>query len=221
MRLIIMGPPGAGKGSQAVLIKEEFHIPHISTGEIFREQIAKQSSLGIEAKKHIDKGELVPDDITVEIVRERLVLPDCQNGFLLDGFPRTIRQAEALDSLLQELNLALDLVLNIEVDYELLVNRIAARRICPNCGAGYNVVSIKPKVDGICDVCGHELIQRKDDNRKTVINRLKVYDNQTKPLLKYYQKQNLLVTIDGSGNIKDIFEKVKIILGGMNDNLKK
>lgn len=221
MRLIIMGPPGAGKGSQAVLIKEEFHIPHISTGEIFREQIAKQSSLGIEAKKHIDKGELVPDDITVEIVRERLVLPDCQNGFLLDGFPRTIRQAEALDSLLQELNLALDLVLNIEVDYELLVNRIAARRICPNCGVGYNVVSIKPKVDGICDVCGHELIQRKDDNRKTVINRLKVYDNQTKPLLKYYQKQNLLVTIDGSGNIKDIFEKVKIILGGMNDNLKK
>lgn len=221
MRLLIMGPPGAGKGTQAVLIKEEYKIPHISTGDMFREAMANQTALGLEAKKYIDNGNLVPDAITIGIVKERLALPDCQKGFLLDGFPRTIVQAEALDKILEELNIALDAVLNIEVDNELLVERISGRRICPNCGAGYNIQSIKPKVDGICDVCNTPLIQRKDDNRDTVLNRLKVYENQTQPLLDYYKNQNLVIAIKGEGDIKDIFEKVKVILGGMNDNLKK
>lgn len=221
MRLLIMGPPGAGKGTQAVLIKEEYQIPHISTGEMFREAMANHTALGVEAKKYIDNGNLVPDAVTIGIVKERLALPDCQKGFLLDGFPRTIVQAEALDKILEELNITLDAVLNIEVDNEILVERIAGRRVCPNCGAGYHLESIKPKVDNICDVCNTPLIQRKDDNRETVLNRLQVYENQTKPLLDFYKNKKLVKAVNGEGDIKDIFEKVKVILGGMNDNLKK
>ena len=221
MRLLIMGPPGAGKGTQAVLIKDEYLIPHISTGVMFREAIANNTSLGIEAKSYIDKGNLVSDQITIGIVKERLALPDCHNGFLLDGFPRTIVQAKALDKILNELKIKLDAVINIEVEDELLVKRIAGRRICPNCGAGYHIESIKPQVEGICDVCHTKLVQRKDDDRETVLYRLKVYKNQTKPLLTYYKAQKLVRSVDGRGKINDIFEKVKVILGGLNDNFKK
>jgi adenylate kinase len=221
MRLLIMGPPGAGKGTQAVLIKDKYHIPHISTGAMFRDAIISNTSLGIEAKKYIDKGELVPDQVTIGIVYDRLRLPDCNNGFLLDGFPRTLVQAETLDKILSELNIKLDIVLNIESEDEVLIKRIAGRRVCPKCKASYHVESIKPKVEGICDVCGTKLIQRKDDNRKTILNRLEVYENQTKPLLAYYNAQGLVKCVDGNGGIKSIFEKVEIILGGMNDNFKK
>lgn len=221
MRLLIMGPPGAGKGTQAVLIAKEYKIPHISTGDMFREAIAEKSALGMQAKICIDKGELVPDDVTINIVKERLLKDDCQNGFLFDGFPRTIVQAKAFDKILHELNLTLDVVLNIEASHELIKKRIAGRRVCSKCKAGYHVENIKPKVAGICDKCGGQLIIRKDDSPETVENRLTVYDLLTRPLVEYYAKQNILVSVNGEEGICESYKKVKRILGGINDNLKK
>ena len=209
-----MGPPGAGKGTQAALIKEEYKLPHISTGDMFRAAIKNSTPLGIEAKKFIDQGKLVPDSVTIGLVKERISEADCANGFMLDGFPRTIAQAEALDVILKELNISLDAVLNIAVDSEVLVDRIVGRRVCKQCGAGYHVTNLKPKKDGVCDVCGSELIQRKDDTKETVVTRLEVYTTQTKPLLEYYEKQNLVKTVNGLGDIDVIFGEVKKVLGG-------
>ncbi len=214
MKLIIMGPPGAGKGTQAALIKKEYSIPHISTGDMFREAIKNATKLGVEAKSYIDKGMLVPDSVTIGLVRERLSCEDCKKGFLLDGFPRTIAQAEALDVILKDLNMNLDAVINIKVDSEVLVDRIVGRRVCKNCGAGYHITNLKPKKEGICDVCGGELVQRKDDTKETVVTRLGVYTNQTKPLLEYYEKQNLVKEVNGLGEIDAIFEEIKKVLGG-------
>ena len=214
MRLIIMGPPGAGKGTQAALIKKEFNIPHISTGDMFREAIASSTSLGIEAKKYIDQGKLVPDEVTIGLVRERLSKKDCENGFLLDGFPRTIAQAQALNEILKDLHIKLDAVINIDVDLDALVDRIVGRRVCENCGAGYHITNLKPKKEGICDVCGGKLIQRKDDTRETVVTRLDVYTNQTKPLLAFYNDLKLVKNVDGMGDIDAIFSNIKSTLKG-------
>ncbi len=209
-----MGPPGAGKGTQAALIKEEFKLAHISTGDMFRAAIKNSTPLGLEAKKFIDQGNLVPDSVTIGLVKERLQEADCKEGFMLDGFPRTIAQAEALDEILKELNMKLDAVLNIAVDSAVLVDRIVGRRVCKQCGAGYHVTNLKPKKEGICDVCGSELTQRKDDTKETVVTRLEVYTNQTKPLLDYYNKQNLVKEVNGLGDIDVIFGEIKKVLGG-------
>jgi adenylate kinase len=212
MKLIIMGPPGAGKGTQAALIKETYNIPHISTGDMFREAIKNQTPLGVEAKSYIDKGLLVPDSVTIGLVKERLANKDCQEGFLLDGFPRTIPQAEALNIILEELNIKLDAVVDIDVDDSILIDRIVGRRVCPVCKAGYHVKYLQPKVEGVCDECGGQLVQRKDDTEETVKNRLEVYANQTKPLLEFYNKLDLVKSIDGIGEIDVIFNNIKLAL---------
>ena len=212
MKLIIMGPPGAGKGTQAALIKEAFNIPHISTGDMFREAIKNATPLGIEAKSYMDRGALVPDSVTIGVVKERLSKADCQEGFLLDGFPRTIPQAEALNEILKELNIKLDAVVNIDVDDSVLIDRIVGRRVCPVCKAGYHVKYLQPKVEGVCDECGGQLVQRKDDTEETVKNRLEVYANQTKPLLEFYNNLGLVKSIDGIGEIDVIFNNIKLAL---------
>lgn len=217
MKLIIMGPPGAGKGTQATLIKDAYHIPHISTGDMFREAIAKKTPLGIEAKKRIDKGMLVPDSITIDLVRERLSKEDCKDGFLLDGFPRTIAQAKALNEILNDLHTKLDAVINIDVKFDVLVDRIVGRRVCPKCGASYHIVNFPPQKEGICDKCGTTLTQRKDDTKETVITRLDVYTNQTEPLLQFYKDLGLLKNIDGMGDIDVIFSNIKLSLGEINE----
>lgn len=212
MKLIIMGPPGAGKGTQAALIKDTYQIPHISTGDMFREAIKNKTPLGVEAKGYIDKGLLVPDSVTIGLVKERLANKDCQEGFLLDGFPRTIPQAEALNIILAELNIKLDAVVNIDVDDSVLIDRIVGRRVCPVCKAGYHVKYLQPKVEGICDECGGQLVQRKDDTEETVKNRLEVYANQTKPLLEFYNQLGLVKNINGIGDIDVIFNNIKLAL---------
>ena len=209
-----MGPPGAGKGTQAAFIKDYYNIPHISTGDMFREAMRNETKVGIEAKKYIDKGMLVPDSVTNALVKERLSQADCVKGFLLDGFPRNIPQAEALDQIFKELDIKLDAVINIDVDFSVLVDRVVGRRVCPKCGASYHITNLKPKKDGICDVCGSELIQRKDDTEETIKTRLDVYSNQTKPLLEYYNKQDLVKTINGVGDVNAIFEDIKKSVGG-------
>ncbi len=208
MRCLIMGAPGAGKGTYADGIKKHFGIPHISTGEIFREAMANGSEMGLLAKKFIDKGNLVPDDVTNAIVKERLKKADCLDGFLFDGYPRTIAQAEAFDQMLKELNIKLDVVVNINVSDDIIISRIVNRRICPSCGRGYNIVSLKPKKEGVCDECGTALYQRKDDNEETIKSRLEVYNKQTKPLIDYYAKQNLLLQVDGAGSISEITNNI-------------
>jgi adenylate kinase len=210
-----MGAPGAGKGTYADTIKKHFGIPHISTGEIFRDAIASDSELGRLAKKFIDKGNLVPDEVTNEIVKKRLKEEDCSEGFLFDGYPRTIAQAEAFDRMLKELNIKLDVVVNIDVKDEVIISRIINRRLCPSCGRGYNLVTLKPKIEGVCDDCGTSLYQRKDDNEETIKSRLEVYNRQTKPLIEYYENQNLLLQIDGDGKISEVADK---IIAGMEAN---
>jgi adenylate kinase len=212
-----MGPPGAGKGSQAVMIKEYYHIPHISTGDMFREAIAKKLPLGVLAKEYIEKGELVPDSVTVSLVRERLREEDCKTGFLLDGFPRTLAQAAALDDILQESGSKIDHVINLSVNDAVLIERIAGRRVCRQCGASYHIANRPPKTKGICDICGAPLCQRPDDNEETVKNRIRVYQEQTKPILDFYLDKGLVINIDGSQNVEDIFSELQKILGGMND----
>jgi len=214
MRLLIMGRPGAGKGTQAAnIIKEYYDIRHISTGDMFRAAIKAKTKMGISAKECIDAGQLVSDDITIGIVKERLNEDDCKNGFLLDGFPRTINQAEALQKILSELGESLDAVLNVDVDSNILIRRIVGRRICKNCGATYHVEFNKPKVEGICDVCGHALTQRADDTEETAKDRLDVYDRNTAPLLEFYNKQGLLKTVNGDQPLTVVFDDIKNKLG--------
>ena len=215
MRLLIMGAPGAGKGTQAVFIKEAYNIPHISTGDMFRNAIKNATPLGKMAKEFIDKGQLVPDSVTIGLVKERLSESDCANGFILDGFPRNIAQANCLDELLKELNMKLDACLYIDVDQAVLTDRIVGRRVCPKCGASFHVKTLKPKVEGICDYCGSELVQRKDDTLETVTPRLEVYNTSTAPLLKYYEEKGLLRCVDGEGEVEQIFANIKKTLGDL------
>ncbi len=197
MNLILMGLPGAGKGTQAEKIVEKYHIPHISTGDMFRQAVKDETELGLKAKSYMDKGELVPDEVTIGIVRERLSKDDCSNGFLLDGFPRTVHQAESLEQILTDLNKKIDYCINIQVDKEILMKRLTGRRICKSCGATYHLVFNPPAKDNMCDKCGGELYQRADDNAETVENRLEVNIKQQQPLLDFYQGKGYLVTIDG------------------------
>lgn len=208
MRLILLGPPGAGKGTQAKRVIEEFDIPHISTGDIFRKNIKEKTELGQKVEGLLAEGKLVPDELTIEIVWDRLDQEDCKNGFLLDGFPRTIPQAEALDEGLAKRGLKLDRVLNIDVDKDSLVKRLSGRRVCPNCGASYHIDNNPPRVEGICDVCQTPVIQREDDKEQTVLDRIKVYDSQTKPLVDFYNKQDLVFTVDGTLPIDEITNKL-------------
>ena len=213
MKLILFGAPGAGKGTQAAELAKKYHIPHISTGEMFRQAIDRQTPMGIKAASFITKGMLVPDDITIEIVKERLSQSDCKNGFILDGFPRTIPQAKSLEEILQELNMKLDHVIQIFVPTDLVLERLTGRRICKNCGASYHVLYHPSLKDGICDRCGKELTIRKVDHMDSVLVRLDASEKQTKPLLKYYQDQGLLVTIDGKQEINDVFLDILRELG--------
>ncbi|MEN6392074.1 MAG: adenylate kinase [Syntrophomonas sp.] len=212
MNIILMGPPGAGKGTQADIIKANYPIPHISTGDMFRDAVSKQTPLGVEAKKYMDSGQLVPDEVTIGIVAERLAEPDCQKGFLLDGFPRTIPQADALEEVLAKLNKKIDAVINIFVPDEILIARITGRVSCRDCKTVYNLNTNPPKKVGVCDLCGGELFQRSDDQGDTVVKRLQVYGEQTNPLLAYYEKKGLVYNIDGDRDSKVVFADVKNIL---------
>ena len=205
MNLILMGLPGAGKGTQAEKIIEKYQIPHISTGDMFRSAIKEGTELGAKAKSFMDQGALVPDEVTVGIVRERLGKDDCKNGYLLDGFPRTLKQAEALDQLLAELNAPIDYVIHIDVPKDKLLDRLTGRRVCPTCGATYHVIYNPPKVAEKCDVDGTTLDQREDDQPETVANRIEVNLEQTQPLLDFYQGKGKLVTINGDQDINDVF----------------
>lgn len=216
MNIILMGLPGAGKGTQASEIVKKFPIPHISTGDMFRKAIKDETDLGKEAKSYMDRGELVPDEVTVGIVKDRISEDDAKKGFLLDGFPRTIEQAEALSNIMQELDRKIDAVINIEVAEEELMNRLTGRRICEKCGTTYHLVFNPPKVDGICDLDGGKLYQREDDNPETVANRLNVNVKQSKPILEFYDNKKVLKNIDGSRDIKVVTEDVIDIL----ENLK-
>ena len=213
MNLLIMGRPGAGKGTQAVNIREYYNIPHISTGDMFRAAIKNQTKLGLTAKSYMDKGALVPDEVTIGIVEERLLEDDCKNGFLLDGFPRTIAQAEALDAFLKKNGVKLDAVLDVNVPASILVRRMVGRRVCKTCGATFHVEFNPSKVEGVCDNCGSPLIQRADDTEATATNRLAVYDENTAPLLDYYKKQNILKTVNGDQSLEKVFEDIKDVLG--------
>jgi len=213
MRLILLGPPGAGKGTQAEKIAKEFNIPHISTGDIFRANIKNETELGLKAKQYIDNGELVPDSVVVAIVEDRIKQDDTKNGFLLDGFPRTENQALALDDALKEMDISLDAVININVDSQILVSRITGRRICKDCGATFHVEFNPPAEEGVCDLCGGELYQRSDDNEDTVQNRIDVYNKQTAPLIEYYLKQDLIKSIDGEQAIDKVFTDIVKKLG--------
>lgn len=212
IRTILLGPPGAGKGTQAAKIVEKYNIPHISTGDIFRENISKGTALGKKAKEYMDKGELVPDDLVIEIATSRLLEDDCKKGFILDGFPRTVHQAEKLDEFLKQHDMPLTVVINLEVEDKVLMERIAGRRVCPKCGASYHITGMPPKKEGICDVCGSELVQRKDDNVETATNRISVYNKQTKPLIDYYEKAGIIANIDGSTPLPVTFKNVSAAL---------
>ncbi|UXV32948.1 adenylate kinase [Mammaliicoccus sciuri] len=212
MNIILMGLPGAGKGTQASEIVKKYPIPHISTGDMFRKAIKEETDLGKEAKSYMDRGELVPDEVTIGIVRERLAEEDAKKGFLLDGFPRTVEQADALNEILSDLDRKVDAVINIEVAEEELMNRLTGRRICEVCGTTYHLVFNPPKVEGVCDLDGGKLYQREDDNPETVANRLSVNVKQTKPLLDFYENQGVLKNIDGSRQIDNVTDDVIQIL---------
>ena len=213
MKLLIMGRPGAGKGTQAANIKEYYNIPHISTGDMFRAAIKNETKLGLLAKSFMDKGQLVPDEVTIGIVQERLLEDDCKKGFLLDGFPRTIAQAEALETFLKANGIVLDAVLDVNVPAEILVRRMVGRRVCKGCGATFHVEFNAPKQEGICDVCGTPLIQRAYDTYETANSRLEVYDNNTAPLLDFYNTRGLLKTVNGDQALDKVFEDIKNVLG--------
>ena len=213
MKIIMLGAPGAGKGTQAKMLAGKYGIPHISTGDIFRANIKDQTELGMEAKKYMDQGLLVPDELTVKILLDRVSKDDCRNGYVLDGFPRTIPQAEVLDKAVSELNDSLDYAINVDVKDENIIRRMSGRRACLKCGATYHIEHIPPKQEGICDVCGSELVLRDDDKPETVQKRLAVYHEQTQPLIDYYNKKGILREVDGSQDMKDVFNAIVAILG--------
>lgn len=213
MNLILLGPPGAGKGTQAAKIIEKYDVPHISTGDIFRKNIKEGTELGKKAKAYMDKGELVPDDLVVEIATARLLEDDCKNGFLLDGFPRTVYQAEKLDAFLADHGRKIDHVLDIAVEKEELMTRLIGRRVCRACGATYHVTNMPPKTEGVCDKCGGELYQRADDTEETVANRIEVYNSETMPLVEYYEKAGCIAHIDGAAGLENVFNTIVGILG--------
>ena len=213
MKIIMLGAPGAGKGTQAKMIAEKYGIPHVSTGDIFRANIKNGTELGMEAKKYMDEGKLVPDELTVKILLDRVAQADCANGYVLDGFPRTIPQAEVLDQALTELNDAIDFAINVDVPDENIVKRMSGRRACLSCGATYHIEHIPPKQEGICDKCGQALVLRDDDKPETVLNRLKVYHDQTQPLIDFYSNKGVLKTVDGTVDSKDVFAAIVAILG--------
>lgn len=215
MKIILLGPPGAGKGTQAKLITEKYSIPHISTGDIFRKNISEKTPLGIEAKRYMDNGQLVPDEVTIGIVNDRLIMEDCKNGFLLDGFPRTVKQAESLDLFLNSNKQKIDIALLIDVPKEFILERMTGRRVCSACGASYHIKFNPSKVESKCNICGSPLVQRKDDSEETVKERLDVYDRQTQPLIQYYKGKNILETVNGTEEINTVFEKTCDVLGAV------
>ena len=213
MKIIMLGAPGAGKGTQAKMISEKYGLPHVSTGDIFRANIKNGTELGKEAKKYMDQGQLVPDELTVKILLDRVAQDDCKNGYVLDGFPRTIPQAEVLEEALNKLGDKIDYAINVEVPDENIINRMSGRRACVNCGATYHVVYAPTKVEGICDKCGEKLILRDDDKPETVKSRLDVYHKQTQPLIEFYSKKNILKEVDGTVSMNDVFNNIVAILG--------
>lgn len=213
MKLIMLGAPGAGKGTQAKKIAEKYNIPHISTGDIFRANIKNGTELGQRAKTYMDQGLLVPDELVVDLVMDRFAQPDCENGYVLDGFPRTIPQAEALDAALEKAGAKVDYAINVEVPDENIINRMSGRRACVGCGATYHMVHIPPKTEGVCDKCQKELILRDDDKPETVKKRLDVYHEQTQPLMDYYMEKGVLVEVDGTVAMEEVFDAIVKILG--------
>ncbi|NLK21356.1 MAG: adenylate kinase [Epulopiscium sp.] len=209
MRLIMLGAPGAGKGTHALLLSKEYRIPQISTGDILRTNIKNETDLGKKAKEYMDKGLLVPDELVVKLVKNRLEEQDCKGGFILDGFPRTIPQAKALDEALEAMGIGLDKAVNIHVPNEKIINRMAGRRVCPKCGASYHIEYKKSLKEDVCDECSSVLIQREDDKEETVKKRLEIYHEQTRPLIDYYQNREILLTVDGVGKIEDISSRIK------------
>lgn len=212
MKIIMLGAPGAGKGTQAKMIADKYGIPHVSTGDIFRANIKNGTQLGMEAKQYMDKGLLVPDELTVKILLDRVAQDDCKNGYVLDGFPRTIPQAEVLDKALTELGDKIDYAIDVDVPDENIVRRMGGRRACLSCGATYHIEHIPPKKEGICDTCGQELVLRDDDKPETVQNRLNVYHEQTQPLIEFYKAKGALRTVDGTVDMKDVFAAIVDIL---------
>ena len=213
MKIIMLGSPGAGKGTQAKMIADKYGVPHISTGDIFRANIKNGTELGMEAKKYMDQGLLVPDELTVRILLDRVAQDDCKNGYVLDGFPRTIPQAEVLDSELTKLGDHIDYAINVDVPDENIVKRMSGRRACLTCGATYHIEHVPPKKEGICDVCGSELVLRDDDKPETVKNRLNVYHEQTQPLIDFYTEKGVLKTVDGTVPMEEVFAAITAILG--------
>ncbi|MEM1542400.1 MAG: adenylate kinase [Ignisphaera sp.] len=211
MKLVFIGPPGIGKGTYAKMLRQKYGIPHISTGDIFREEIAKATDLGLKIKQYVEKGLLVPDEIVIEVIKKVLQGPECRNGFILDGFPRTIKQAEELDKIV-----SIDAVFLFEAPVEIIVERVSGRLICPNCGAIYNVKWKPPKVPGICDVCGHQLIKRKDDEPEVVRTRYQVYKQTFEPVIDYYRRKNLLIEIDASRDAEIVVKDIEEVLKKMN-----
>ena len=213
MRAVLLGPPGAGKGTQAVKLVEKYGVPQISTGDIFRANIKQGTELGKKAQEYMNKGELVPDSLVVDLVKDRLLQDDCKNGYLLDGFPRTIFQAEELDKFLAEQGQKLDAVINFQVGHDTLIERLTGRRICKKCGAGYHVKNLPPQVEGICDKCGGELEQRKDDTVETAENRIVVYNESTKPLIEYYEKSGALKNFNAEQDHTVVFKEIVEAIG--------
>ena len=213
MKVIMLGAPGAGKGTQAKQIADKYSIPHISTGDIFRANIKNGTELGKKAKTFMDQGLLVPDELVVELVADRIQQDDCKNGFVLDGFPRTIPQAEALDAAIEKINEKMDYAIDVDVPDENIITRMSGRRACLNCGATYHIVSIPTKVEGVCDRCGNPVVLRDDDKPETVKKRLEVYHEQTQPLIDYYKKKDILKTVNGVQPMEDVFKAIVEILG--------
>ena len=213
MKIIMLGAPGAGKGTQAKQIAAKYQIPHISTGDIFRANIKNGTELGKKAKTYMDQGALVPDELTCDLVMDRIQQDDCKNGFVLDGFPRTIPQAEALDAALKKISQTMDYAIDVDVPDENIVNRMGGRRACVKCGATYHVVFAAPKTEGVCDTWGEDLVLRDDDKPETVQKRLEIYHDQTHPLIEYYEKKGVLHTVDGTQTMEDVFKNITDILG--------
>jgi len=213
MRIVLLGGPGVGKGTQAQRLSEEYKLAHIATGDILRQAIKDGTEVGLKAKSYMDKGFLVPDDVVIEIIRVRFAQPDAKSGFILDGFPRTVPQAQALDKLMAEMDMSLDAVINIKASADVVVQRLSGRRTCRDCQTVYHILNSPPKEDGICDRCGGKLYQREDDKEDTIRKRLDVYEKQTSPLLGYYHGSGKLIEVSGNPSIEEVYESIKSVIG--------